>query len=31
MMELNYKVDELQMEPDVVARDFLVENGFIED
>lgn len=30
MMELNYKVDELQMEPDVVARDFLVENGFID-
>lgn len=31
MMELNYKVDELQMEPDVVARDFLVENGLIEE
>ncbi len=29
MMELNYKVDELQMEPNVVARDFLTENGLI--
>lgn len=31
MMELNYKVDEEQMEPEVVAKDFLVENGFIEE
>ena len=31
MIELNYKVDELQMEPDVVGREFLVENGFIEE
>jgi osmoprotectant transport system permease protein len=30
MVELNYKVDELQMEPDVVARDFLIESGLIE-
>lgn len=30
MIDLNYKVDELQMEPDVVARDFLVESGFIK-
>jgi osmoprotectant transport system permease protein len=29
MMELNYKVDELQMEPDVVAREFLEERGLI--
>lgn len=29
MIELNYKVDELQMEPDNVAREFLVENGLI--
>ncbi|WP_455716978.1 ABC transporter permease/substrate-binding protein [Anaerosporobacter sp.] len=31
MIELNYQVDELQMEPDVVGRKFLVENGFIEE
>ena len=30
MAELNYKVDELQMEPATVAHDFLVENSFIE-
>ncbi len=29
MVELNYKVDELQMEPSVVAREFLIENSFI--
>ncbi|MDS0527802.1 ABC transporter permease subunit [Clostridium sp. SHJSY1] len=29
MIELNYKVDELQMQPDVVASDFLKENGLI--
>lgn len=28
--ELNYKVDEHQMEPDVVAKDFLVERGLID-
>jgi osmoprotectant transport system permease protein len=31
MVELNYKVDELQMEPDQVASDFLVENGLIDE
>lgn len=31
MVDLNYKVDEQQMEPDVVAKEFLVENGFIEN
>lgn len=31
MMELNYKVDELQMEPAVVARDFLLEHSFITE
>lgn len=30
MMELNYKVDELQMEPQVVAREFLLEKGIIK-
>lgn len=30
MAELNYKVDELQMEPIDVAREFLVEQGFIK-
>ncbi|SCP98668.1 ABC transporter permease/substrate-binding protein [Anaerobium acetethylicum] len=30
MVELNYKVDELQMEPDEVAREFLITNGFIQ-
>lgn len=29
MMELNYKVDELQMEPDVVAKEFLQEQELI--
>ncbi|MBE6061782.1 MAG: ABC transporter permease subunit [Clostridium sulfidigenes] len=29
MMELNYKVDELQMEPDDVSREFLVKQGLI--
>lgn len=31
MVELNYKVDELQMEPAVVARNFLVENSLISE
>lgn len=31
MVELNYKVDELQMEPAVVAHDFLVEQALISD
>lgn len=30
MMELNYKVDELQMEPEEVANDFLVEMGLLK-
>lgn len=30
MMELNYKVDELQMHPEDVARSFLIDNGFIK-
>lgn len=29
MMELNYKVDELQMEPAKVAEDFLIENNLL--
>lgn len=29
MMELNYKVDELQQKPDVVAKEFLKEKGLI--
>jgi len=29
MMELNYKVDELQMEPDDVSREFLEKQGLI--
>ncbi len=29
MMELNYKVDELQQAPDVVAKEFLKEKGII--
>lgn len=29
MIELNYKVDELQMEPEVVAREFLEDNNLI--
>ncbi|MBH1941965.1 ABC transporter permease subunit [Mobilitalea sibirica] len=31
MIELNYKVDELQMEPENVAREFLIENGLITE
>ncbi|MGB8452604.1 MAG: glycine betaine ABC transporter substrate-binding protein [Anaerocolumna sp.] len=31
MVELNYKVDELQMEPAVAAKEFLVEKGLIAD
>ena len=30
MTDLNYKVDELQMEPDTVAKEFLIENGLID-
>ncbi len=30
MMELNYKVDELQMAPEVVAHEFLVEMGLLK-
>lgn len=30
MMELNYKVDELQEQPENVARTFLLEKGFIK-
>ncbi len=30
MIELNYRVDELEMEPSNVARDFLIESGLIE-
>lgn len=30
MIELNYKVDELQMDPSVVAREFLIEKGLIK-
>lgn len=30
MVALNYKVDELQMEPSVVAREFLIENSFLD-
>ena len=30
MMNLNYQVDELQLEPEVVARQFLVENNLID-
>jgi len=29
MIELNYKVDELQMQPEVVAREFLEEQGLL--
>ncbi len=29
MIELNYKVDELQQTPAAVAQDFLKENGLI--
>jgi len=29
MMELNYKVDELQMEPNDVSREFLEKQGLI--
>lgn len=31
MIELNYKVDELQMEPRAVAREFLIQNGMIKE
>lgn len=31
MIELNYQVDELQLEPDVVARNFLVEQGLLQE
>lgn len=31
MVELNYKVDELQEKPDVVAHDFLIEQGLISN
>ena len=31
MRELNYKVDKLGMEPDKVAREFLIERGFIKE
>jgi osmoprotectant transport system permease protein len=31
MIELNYKVDELQMQPEVVAKEFLIENGLISE
>ena len=31
MRELNYKVDKLGMEPDRVAREFLIERGFIKE
>ena len=30
MTELNYKVDELQLEPELVAREFLQEKGLID-
>lgn len=30
MVELNYKVDELQMEPDIVAAQFLKESGLMK-
>ena len=30
MISLNYKVDELQQEPDQVAREFLIEKGLIK-
>lgn len=30
MIELNYKVDELQIEPEVVAREFLLESGLLQ-
>lgn len=31
MIELNYRVDELQQQPRRVARDFLIEQGLIEE
>lgn len=31
MIELNYKVDELQIQPEVVAKEFLIENGLISE
>lgn len=30
MIELNYSVDELQMKPDVVAHEFLVDSGLVK-
>ena len=30
MVDLNYRVDELQQQPDKVARDFLIEQGLLE-
>ena len=30
MTDLNYKVDEVQMEPETVAKEFLIENGLID-
>lgn len=30
MIELNYKVDELQMDPEGVAKEFLIQNNLIE-
>lgn len=31
MIELNYQVDELQREPDVVAKEFLIQEGLIDN
>lgn len=31
MMELNYKVDELQISPEKVARDYVIEQGLISE
>jgi glycine betaine/choline ABC-type transport system substrate-binding protein len=31
MIELNYQVDELQRQPRAVAREFLLEQGLIEE
>jgi len=30
MVDLNYRVDELQQQPEKVARDFLVEQGLLD-
>lgn len=30
MIELNYKVDELQKEPAAVAKEFLIEKGLLK-